>query len=315
MRTSGEQDDSSGSEGGDVLAAAPAPAAPAAELPLSDDGACAAWGRFRRERMQLWAKWDQVSAAIFLGVVVVARGLVGEHATSREEWHSGSVLFLAIAVMLTAAELSANGFSWAASVLVLALKLAAATSPLFTQLSLSLFSEYPAANGPPHFVAALLRIFLGNHIALMLVLGGFMPRGIIVDALAQLAFFFSLSSQSSKLCVTPYIDTTMGAHPYFRALAGAGSMRGCIMAISSAQLAIGVVLPLLLSARREAAEAVHFARRHGIPPANRSLRVYSWLHRATSLTDPLSAAVAAGLAGLWAAWAAAAWTYLGRFYN
>lgn len=41
--------------------------------------------------------------------------------------------------MLTAGELSANGFAWAASALVLALKLAAATSPLYTQLSLSLF--------------------------------------------------------------------------------------------------------------------------------------------------------------------------------
>lgn len=31
-------------------------------------------------------------------MVVAARGLVGEHSTALEEWHSGAVLFLAVAV-------------------------------------------------------------------------------------------------------------------------------------------------------------------------------------------------------------------------
>lgn len=61
MRTSREYVTSSGSEGEDgaVGAAAPvaaAPAAPAGALESSRP----AWHRFTRQRMQLWAKWDQV---------------------------------------------------------------------------------------------------------------------------------------------------------------------------------------------------------------------------------------------------------------
>ncbi len=85
--------------------------------------------------------------------------------------------------------------------------------------------------------------------------------------------------------------------------------------IATSQLWVGVMLPLLLSVRRESAAAVRFARDNGIPPSDRRRRVYAWLHRATSLGDPLSAALAAGLAGAYAVWLAAAWVYLGRVYG
>lgn len=87
------------------------------------------------------------------------------------------------------------------------------------------------------------------------------------------------------------------------------------MTISTAQLSVGVVLPLLLSVRREAEQAVRFAEQNGIPLTDRRRRVYAWLHRATSPGDPLSVKLAAGMAAMWAVWAGAAWFYLGRVYG
>ena len=91
--------------------------------------------------------------------------------------------------------------------------------------------------------------------------------------------------------------------------------QGCVAYIATSQLWVGVVLPLLLSVRRESAAAARFARENGVPPTDRRRRAYTWLQRATTVGTPASAALAAGLVGAYAVWAAAAWAYLGRVYG
>ena len=54
-------------------------------------------------------------------------------------------------------------------------------------------------------------------------------------------------------------------------------MQTCYAFVSVSQIMLGVVLPLLLVSRREVTGAVQYARRAGIPAADRRLRTYRWL--------------------------------------
>ena len=91
--------------------------------------------------------------------------------------------------------------------------------------------------------------------------------------------------------------------------------QGCVACIATSQVWVGVLLPLLLSMRRESAAAARFAQENGVPPTDCRRRAYTWLHRATTVGTPASGALAAGLIGVYAVCAAAAWAYLGRVYG
>lgn len=57
------------------------------------------------------------------------------------------------------------------------------------------------------------------------------------------------------------------------------ALQTCYTFVSVSQVLLGVVLPLLLLARREVVGALRYARRAGIPAADRRLRAYLWLCR------------------------------------
>lgn len=60
-------------------------------------------------------------------------------------------------------------------------------------------------------------------------------------------------------------------------------LQTCTAFVLMMQGSIGVLLPHLLLVRREASAAVSFGRRCGIPASDRRMRIYTWLHKATSL--------------------------------
>ncbi|KAL4424780.1 hypothetical protein ABPG77_000820 [Micractinium sp. CCAP 211/92] len=297
---------------GDNAAAGPAPAAAIGTGSGAAGHAEAPWRRFRRERAARLARHDMLGASIFLAVLVAARFRVGEMPSPAQESHGLALLFLTCVVMMWGRELAESGWGAPRAALVLVLKFAAATCPLFRLCSQELFNEYPKASGAPALSATLLRSAVANHTGLLLLLGTILPQYIVADAVAQCLFFFSLSTQTSALCNTVFVKIALKTT---RQLPTLGTMRGCVTYIATSQLWVGVMLPLLLSVRRESAAAVRFARDNGITPSDHRRRVYAWLHRATSLGDPLSAALAAGLAGAYAVWLAAAWVYLGRVYG
>jgi hypothetical protein len=74
---------------------------------------------------------DKLAAAIMVAVSAAARLQVGEHQTMLEEVHSGAVLALSTAVMLAADDIAEHDLLVLRGALVLALKLVAATAPLF----------------------------------------------------------------------------------------------------------------------------------------------------------------------------------------
>ncbi|KAL4437137.1 hypothetical protein ABPG75_004276 [Micractinium tetrahymenae] len=270
------------------------------------------WQHFHRQREARHARHDCLSASIFLAVIIAARFRVGDMPSSAQEAHGLALVFLTAAVMMWGQELAESGWGGLRALVLLALKFGAATCPLFRFYSQELFSEHPKAAGPPAVAAALLRTAVADHTGLLLLLGTILPQHIVADVVAQFLFFLSLSSQTAALCNTVYMRVSLRTLEW---LSFVGTMRGCVAFVATSQLWVGVVLPLLLSVRRESAAATRFARENGIPPADRRRRVYSWLHRATSLTDPLSAKLAAGLLVCYAAWAAAAWAYLGQVYG
>lgn len=55
------------------------------------------------------------------------------------------------------------------------------------------------------------------------------------------------------------------------------ALQTCYTFVSASQALLGVVLPLLLLVRREVVGALQYARRAGIPAADRRLRTYLWL--------------------------------------
>ncbi|KAL4437138.1 hypothetical protein ABPG75_004277 [Micractinium tetrahymenae] len=255
---------------------------------------------------------DRLSATIFLAVLLAARLRVGDMPTLVQEAHGLATIFIAAAVMSWGQELAATGRAGLRNTLVLAFKLTAATCPLFHLHAQELLNEYPSTSEPPSAASALLRTAVADHTGLLLLLGTILPQHIGSDAVAQCLFLFSLSTHTAALCNTVYMQVSLRT---MRWLSFMGTMQGCVTFVATSQIWLGVVLPLLLSVRRESDAAARFARESGIPPADRRRRVYSWLHRATSLSDPLSAKLAAGLGALCALWVAAAWAYLGRVYS
>jgi hypothetical protein len=83
-------------------------------------------------------------------------------------------------------------------------------------------------------------------------------------------------------------------------------VQACTAFIYAMQMSIGAALPMLLAARREAAAAVEFARRHGIPASDRRLRAYTRIHTALGLR--LGTWLRSGLAVLCVLWLLLAWT-------
>ncbi|KAL4437148.1 hypothetical protein ABPG75_004287 [Micractinium tetrahymenae] len=134
------------------------------------------WQRFRRERAACHARRDRLSASIFLAVIIAARFRVGDMPTSAQEAHGLALVFLTAAVMMWGQELAESGWGGLRNALVLALKLAAATCPLFHFYSQDLFSEYPKLAGPPAVLDALLRTAVADHTGLLLLLGTILPQ-------------------------------------------------------------------------------------------------------------------------------------------
>jgi hypothetical protein len=95
---------------------------------------------FDAEQSQRRARNDQLAAGVMMAVLVAARLRTGEHPTTRQEVHSGSVLFLTALTMMYSPVLLQAGQHTLRSCLVMALKLAAATAPLFQLHSYSLFN-------------------------------------------------------------------------------------------------------------------------------------------------------------------------------
>ncbi|PSC75353.1 hypothetical protein C2E20_1612 [Micractinium conductrix] len=156
-------------------------------------------------------------------------------------------------------------------------------------------------------VAFLLKItaatstFFQVFTTTLLQVGSVVPHaGLVTDIISQLLFFVGL-----------YMKLTLRSSSILRPMS---RKPVCVLITTSAQFWLGVVPPLLLSVRRETTAALEFAQRHGIPDSDRRVRMYTWLRRATSLTDPLAARSTACLVAAFAAWAAIAWQHLKHAY-
>lgn len=58
-------------------------------------------------------------------------------------------------------------------------------------------------------------------------------------------------------------------------------MQACIAFVSAMQAVLGVLLPICMSARRESAAQLEFARRRGIPRSERRYRAARLVHSVT----------------------------------
>lgn len=128
----------------------------------------ALWWQFYREQTRRNMSGDKLAAGILMAVAVAARLQVGEHETTRQEVHSGCVLALGIAVMVTADDVAEEGWLVARVALVFALKLAVATAPLFKLSALALLQASAmaaeatrhvcSAKPGPHAIAAAISL-------------------------------------------------------------------------------------------------------------------------------------------------------------
>lgn len=129
-----------GTRSGDTATAALAPAGSTGTSSAAAGPAEVPWRRFRHERAARLARHDMLGASIFLAVLVAARFRVGEMPSPAQEAHGLALLFLTCAVMMWGRELAESGWGAPRAALVLVLKFAAATCPLFRLCSQELFN-------------------------------------------------------------------------------------------------------------------------------------------------------------------------------